>query len=170
MTEPSLFDQPERDTLAEARAELREAVKGKGAKCPCCDQFAKIYQRPIGSASARALVLMYLAGGHLAPVHLPTVLSAARSNGGPRSSGGDEAKMVYWGLIIDAGTVREDGGRAGWWRLTDAGVDWVRERSTVPKYAHIYDGRLLKLDGEPWSIRQALGTKFDLRDLMEGTE
>jgi hypothetical protein len=45
---------------------------------------------------------------------------------------------------------------------------FVLGESTVPKYAYVYDGRLLKLDGGEYvTIRDALGTKFHYRDLMD---
>jgi hypothetical protein len=44
----------------------------------------------------------------------------------------------------------------------------VLNRSLVPTYAQIYDGRCLGYDGEPVSIVDALGKKFDYHELMEG--
>ncbi|MCI0664793.1 MAG: hypothetical protein L0220_27335, partial [Acidobacteria bacterium] len=49
-------------TLAEAR-HLLETLLPVGHACPCCDQFAKEYRRLINSGIARALILLYRAGG-----------------------------------------------------------------------------------------------------------
>jgi hypothetical protein len=79
---------------------------------------------------------------------------------------GDAAKMVHWGLIEEEKTRREDGGRAGWWRITPLGVQWLRNQTSVPRYAHIYDGRCLRLSGPPLTVADAVKQKFDLRELM----
>lgn len=148
-------------TLAQAREELRARVTD-GAVCPCCTQYAKVYRRKITSQVARVLIAMHRDAG-TGWVHLPTLIER---------KGADEAKARYWGLIeASEDDVREDGSpRVGWWRLTPAGEAFVLDRLRVPKYAHIYDGRCLSLDDtETVSIRDALGTRFDYRDLMAGT-
>jgi hypothetical protein len=48
-------------TLADAQKWLAERVKG-GARCPCCNQFTKVYRRQINSGMARSLIAMYLHG------------------------------------------------------------------------------------------------------------
>jgi len=146
---------PSDTPLGEARAWLRQRVD-KGEHCPCCTQFAKVYRRPITSASARSLVLLWRAAQHNY-AHLPTVLKHTHA---------DEAKLAYWGLMEEEAVVRPDGGRAGWWRVTDLGERWIYQTVTVPKYARIYDGRCLGLSGDPVTIIDALGTRFDLRVLM----
>ena len=84
--------------------------------------------------------------------------------------GGDVAKLKYWGLLEEAVDVaREDGGKTGVWRFTELGAAWVQGRTTVPKYAYVYNGHLRRLDGPPITIQQALGDRFNLRDLMGPT-
>ena len=102
---------------------------------------------------------MLRAGGHGSFVHLPTVLGRKQA---------DEAKLRYWGLIEEELKLREDGGRAGWWRVTDAGALWARGLSAVPRYAVIFDSKLLRLEGPPLTIVEALGNRFNYRDLMDG--
>lgn len=143
-------------SLEEARAWLRARVD-HGAACPACTQFAKVYKRSVGSASARALIRLYRTSGQQY-AHFPSILGRKQA---------DETKMVYWGLIEEERTLRPDGGRAGWWRVTDFGVDFVLERATIPKVARVYDGRCLELGGRPWSIVDALGKKFNYRELMD---
>jgi hypothetical protein len=83
---------------------------------------------------------------------------------------GDHAKLRYWGLIEEEPVRRDDGGRAGWWQITDRGEQFVRGTLKVPKYALIFDGRLLRLDetGGYVTITDALGKKFDWTELMTG--
>jgi hypothetical protein len=147
------------ETLGEARRWLRERAMGGGANCPLCHQHAKIYHRPINAAMARMMIDAWRVAGH-GEFHQPTQVP------GP---GGDYAKLRYWGLIEDVGKLRADGGKAGWWRITDLGEAWVRGLIGVPKYVYVYDNKLLRFDQDceqNWSIRDALGERFDYEELM----
>jgi hypothetical protein len=144
-------------TLADAQKWLAERVKG-GARCPCCNQFTKVYRRQINSGMARSLIAMYLHGPQGQWVHLPTQVGA-RSR--------EEGKLRYWGLVEEQVTVqRVDGGRAGYWRLTPAGRTWVTGQSTVHKYVAVYNNIVLESYGEQVSITDALGTRFNYTELM----
>jgi hypothetical protein len=147
-------------SLGEARDWLRERVD-RGASCPCCHQFAKVYRRKINAAMARALILMWDEGGRERRlyVHVPSI---------DPTRGGDVAKMQFWGLIEEERGSRADGGRAGFWRVTQRGEDWLGRRITVPKYIRVYDGKPLNTTGVAVSIDDALGDEFRLDDLMAG--
>lgn len=135
-----------------------------GVFCPLCGQFAKIYRRKITCKTAEALVLMRRhelesanpAGEY---IYMPGLLDRKQA---------DETKARYWGLIEEKPEKRDDGGRVGWWRLTIRGRRWVDGVIKVPKYAQIYNKECLELHGNPVSIRDALGTKFNYDDLMRG--
>lgn len=142
--------------LGEARAELRLLVDD-GHRCPLCTQFAKVYKRKLNSRMARALIAMYRAGGAHTYVHLPTVAG----------DGCEGGKLRYWGLVSEEAERRDDGGRTGWWTITPTGVRFLHGQATVEKYAHIYDGRCLRLSGPPTTIQQALGTRFNYHELMD---
>lgn len=147
------------NTLAEARDWLRTRLD-EGEHCPCCTQYAKVYRRKINSGMARSLIAMY----RISPtdwIHLPTQVGA-RSR--------EEGKLAYWGLVEEENSIRPDGGRAGWWRLTQKGRIFVQGNTALPKYARVYDGRCLGLiTGETATIHDALGTAFSYDDLMRGT-
>lgn len=145
-------------TLHEARERLM-VERWEGTDCPCCGQRAQVYKRSLHSGMGRALVIMYRAAGtewQDKTVTLRGVGAAAR----------DESLLRYWGLLEEAAVRREDGGRAGWWRVTDLGRDFVLERIKVDKYVYVYDRECLGSDGPTVSIRDCLGTRFDLRDLL----
>lgn len=144
-------------TLLEAIDRLRARVDD-GDTCPCCGQFAKVYRRKIHAAMARDLIAAWRANG-AEWFHVRTTLG---------HDGGDFAKLVHWELIAEFDAARDDGGRAGWWRVTELGERYVRGQVRVPKYARIYDGRALNLTGEDVGIRDALGTRFRYDDLMAG--
>jgi hypothetical protein len=145
-------------TLREARDLLRERV-GDGETCPCCAQFAKVYRRKISGTMARRLRDFRTAVPAGEFGHLPTVLG--------RGSDGEFAKLRYWGLIAEERRLRrDDGGRAGFWKVTQLGEDFIAGRITVPMYAHVYDGRRLSLSGKEVSFVETLGEPFDYSELM----
>lgn len=149
---------PEDVTLLAAKNWLRERVDD-GEHCPCCGQLAKVYRRQLNAAMARALIMFWRAGATTDWVHGPTLLRGARA---------DEGKLRYWGLLDEQYAKRDDGGRAGWWRVTTAGARFVAGTSRVPKYALVYDGRCLGLGGEFITIHDALATRFNYDQLMTG--
>ena len=102
---PPVHEVPDTATIGEVRDWLREHVE-KGAECPLCHQFAKVYRRTITSAMARALVLIWHEGGwgKRLYVHVPSIDPAR---------GGDVAKLEHWGLIEEERVARPDGGRGG---------------------------------------------------------
>jgi hypothetical protein len=136
----------------------------EGETCPCCGQFAKVYRRKINSTQARALVIIYRECG-TEWGHLPTL----RMHLAPHHSN-EEPKLRYWDLIEEESVVRPDGGRAGWWRVTPEGEQWVRGLSRVAKYALIYNGECIRLDSvQTVSVQESLGDRFDYTELMNGS-
>lgn len=152
-------------TLKEAKDLLRELVMGgKGHICPTCTQFAKIYRRALPSASARVLIAMYRRAPSGDWVDIPALLDTLK---GTAHQGGYGTFSHHWELIAPQPGQRDDGStRVGRWRLTISGIAFVREELQVPKYAHVYNNRRLKLDGPRIGIRDALGKKFDYTELM----
>lgn len=146
-------------TLGELRPRILELRKtADGCECPACDHKVKEYQRTIHYTMARELIRCY----HAAPVewfHMPTIVG---------HNGGDITKTRHWGLIEADTTIRrEDGGRAGYWRLTEKGRAFVEGRLRVPKYAPTYKHELIgSLYGEPVDIRDCLADKFHYDELM----
>lgn len=144
---------------------LRELVDD-GCSCPLCTQFAKVYRRKIHATMARELIHFYRRAGVGEWFDLP--LLAGEVSGKRRAYTGDSAKLRYWGLMVENDARREDGGRAGWWQVTERGRAWVLRQLLIPKYARVYDGRCLGHEGEHVSILDALGTRFDYHELMAG--
>lgn len=134
---------------------LRKNVD-KGAHCPVCEQYAKVYKRKLNAGMARSLIRMYRAGG-LEYVHLPTTI-------GSRSR--EEGKLRYWGLVEEELEKRPDGGRSGYWRVTPLGELFIQGGTSVYSHARVYDGRCLSLTGTLIDIKGALGSRFDYDELM----
>lgn len=150
-------DVPDVESLAEARAWLNEQVEtGEGGRCPCCDQFAKVYLRKLNSSIAHALIRCYQRHA-LDWFHAPSLVRDC----------GDFAKARYWGLVEEANALRPDGGRAGVWRVTVQGERFVLGRLWVPSHARVYNGGFLGLDNaKQIDIRDALGRHFSYVELM----
>lgn len=140
--------------ISRARRHLADALV-EGATCPVCGQHAQLYRRTLHKTMADQLVRVYRRHG-TDRFHAPTALG---------THGGDFAKLAHWGLIREAGERRADGGRAGWWRITDDGVGFVRGEVRVPKYVLLYDGRRIGYDGDHVAITSILRT-FDLREIQ----
>jgi hypothetical protein len=152
-------------SLREVREWLMQA-RDDGVTCPCCTQLVKVYKRTLPSATARVMIELYRRQRGDEYVFLPRVLDGMT---GTPHQGGYGTLAHFWGLLEQQPGERADGSnRVGWWRLTEKGRRFVRGEVTVPKHAHVFNGRCLGYSGPEWSIRQALGTKFDYAELMEG--
>lgn len=149
-------------TLGEARDELRELVD-EGAQCPCCTQRAKVYPRKIHATMAMSLVVLVRDSQPGEWVHLPTKFH--------RRAAADVPKLAYWGLLEEEKVRRPDGGRAGYWRVTELGRAFATRQTNLPRIARVYDGRCLGLvDDEMVSIVDCLSDRFDYDELMRGFE
>ncbi len=145
------------------------ADRREGYICSCCDQYVKEYLRTVNVKQALVLIRMArLAGPYLLEqgggdlgrfVHVPSLE-------GCKGDGCEISRLEYWGLIAEERVRRPDGGRAGWWAITRRGLGYVRGHVTIAKYAIVYNGRCLGLEGDQQDIRDALGNKFDLAELM----
>lgn len=146
-------------SLDEARRILADQLN-EGLHCPCCGQYARIYKRKLNATMVKALSLIYKAtapGLHFA--HGPTVLR------GSGVFGGDLGKLAYFGLVEEEKSLREDGGRSGWWRVTPKGRAFLRGLTHVPKYVHVYNGTVHEFSGEPIGVHD-VAPRFDYRELM----
>lgn len=132
----------------------------EGERCPCCDQFAKIYTRKLNSGMGRSLIAMYQVDRDQGWIHLPTRIPL-RSR--------EEGKLRFWGLVEESTEPRDDGGRAGWWRMTDAGVAFVLCRTRIHSHVRIYNNEPLGTVGDLVSIRDVLGRRFHYDELMGRT-
>jgi hypothetical protein len=156
-------------SLADAKQWLQERIRKGGADCPCCGQLAKVYPRSINATMARWLFSAVKLAQSQSWVHVGEIIGDI--TGKPKvtnASGGDFTKLVHWGLIEAKPSATDPTKReAGYWRPTQRGIDFAYNRVAVEKYAEIYNGELLKLDGtKQIRIGDALGESFDLQELM----
>jgi hypothetical protein len=149
---------PDLVTLAQARIWLREHLD-EGTYCPCCGQWAKIYRWSLYGTAARLLMRFYRAGGTGAFVESKAVKGISQ---------GSASHLAFWQLVEHEPDRRPDGGKSGWWRVTTQGEAFLQGRLLIPKYAYVYDGNVLRHDGDPTSVYNVLGEQFDWREHMEG--
>jgi len=144
-------------SLSEARQKFYSKLEDGGMDCPCCDRLGKVYRRRIHAAMSVGLIRLYRRGTDW--VKIVTIIPEHNFQA-------DFTKLRFWGLIeaMDGRTATENA--TGHWRITEKGALFAKGYLSVPAYAAIYDNRLLRLEGEPVDVREALGTKFDYAELM----
>lgn len=150
-------------TLRAAKEWLRQRVE-EGARCPCCRQIAKVYKRKLHSGMAMRLISCYrisvLRGFDWIDVN-------ELYKQGPSVAPLDFPYLRFWGLIEKHPTDRDSEVKSsGLWRITELGVDFVCGRAEVFSHIRFYDSRFLGFTGERIRIGDALGEKFNYRELM----
>ena len=144
--------------LREVKDWLYEQVL-TGGVCPCCEQKAKVYRRSITGPMARGLIKQYREAGR----------EFAHTASLVKSETHEASQLSWWGLLEDASRVRPDGGKAGWWRISELGAAFARNEVRVPKYVYVYASKVVRVDPKKTiSITEALGVEFDYRELMRG--
>jgi hypothetical protein len=166
MTQAILDDLAEEGALAleDVRAWLLENMD-RGARCHCCNQFVKVYNRKLNSGMAACLVvlnrLQKLEPGQW--LYVPDLVQAHPVLANSR----EYPKLRYWGLVETRETDDPDKKDSGYWRVTELGGEFAEGRVTIPSHVRIYDRRLLDFSGEDVDIEACLGNKFSYRELME---
>lgn len=151
---------PDSTPLGEARDWLRERVE-HGEVCPLCKQNAQVYRWTLYSTAAKALILFHRLGAANDFVH------SSRLKEYGHTGQGDASRLRTYGLAEQMPGEAPDGNpRNGLWRFTQLGHDFVHERATVQKYVYVYDGRVMRRDGPPITIREALRDRFSYDELM----
>lgn len=174
MTERGADSLADDTTLEAARNWLAKKLP-EGVLCPCCDQHAKIYKRPLNSSMAYVLMLLYrdaIDQGGAPWVHVPSLIAMKVKD--PEVAAavrGDWAKLKHWGLIEEGAEATNRGGapHAGVWRITPRGIRFGSGSLTVAAYVYLYNGELVhERCAEPdINIYDALGKAFSWREIME---
>jgi hypothetical protein len=151
-------------TLGQIRDWLRLNLSNRVAsECPACHNTVDIRRNTMHSGVGRMLVALYNAHAGDSYIHLSSLLARERI------TSHDTQVAARWGLIEEERIIREDGGRAGYWRLTTLGEQFVLGRAKVQKYALTFGTKFLGTEGDEISIQDVLGKKFDLQELLRWT-
>lgn len=162
----------QKTTLMDAKKWLRVRF-GKGAPCPCCNQFVKLYRRALSKSMAYVLLLMesHFRGDPVEEwLHVPSYIAEMVADNPRRAAAvrGDWAKLKLWGLIEEKPGSRDDGSpRVGYWKLTPLGRQFAKRQVKVPSHVYIYNGEALQRTVEEQiTIDDALGTEFSYAEIM----
>jgi hypothetical protein len=148
-------------TIEEEKARLRHEWGKRGTKCRACTQTVALRRRAFNAGMARALIVMYREHGRAFQKKTETLR-------GVGSAARDEGQLRYWGLLEEEKSVRPDGGRKGVWRVTEKGEAFIQCRVRVHSHAYTFNSQCFGLDGDMITIREALGKKFNLEELLRG--
>lgn len=153
-----------KNTLKEARKHLLASGR-QGAVCPCCSQFVKLYKRKFNTVMARGLISLYhLSDGKTHFHHVSAIMTKISPTGS-----NDFHKLRYYDFIREQVNSDPKKKTFGYWRITQKGIDFVMNKSTVKEYMLIYNTKLKGMEGEEIDIKKALGNKFNYSQLMYGT-
>ena len=134
----------------------------KGIKCPCCNQFVKLYKRKLNSGMAITLIRMYNHNkfGWISVKDFLRRYSLKNNH--------DWTLLRHWTLIEEKPENPEHGGKTnGVWRLTDLGRRFVERKINVMERLLIYNNTFMGFEGTRININYALGDKFDYDELMK---
>lgn len=136
-------------------------VAGEQFDCPCCGRYAQLYKRRLHTSICLQLVKLYKLGGADQYVHASKLI--------PRgvTGTGDFTKAKYWSLIEEFSDPANTGKSSGLWALTSVGVEFVRNEIGVAEWALVYDDKVLRYEGNPITISEAVKNKFNYEELME---
>jgi hypothetical protein len=155
-------------SLEEARQWTR-AGSEKGVKCPCCDRRVKLEKRPFNEPMATVLILIYR---HFESnpteewLHVESFI--------PQKLRGDWTRMKEWGFIEKmpkTAPIKVGVKRAGHYRITDLGRQFVRREMSAAAHYYSYNGkRQPRRVDEKIFIEEVIENKREGYDaLMAGT-
>lgn len=133
----------------------------KGYNCPCCGQLCKRYFRKMNGNMCSVMITLF----RKKRFGFVPIEEFMRVNGFQRC--GDFSYLVHWGMMEKMTGKRPDGSKNnGFYKLTDKGRQFVKQEITAPQTLVIYNGKVEGFEGPEISIIDALGKKFDYRELM----
>lgn len=150
-------------SLASAKNSLMRQVK-KGAVCPCCERWTKVYSRKITNSMAYGLIL--LSKSTERRVHLENYFKSLNI---PASIRADIPKLRFWGFILPLVGDKSDGNpHNGYYAVTRKGKQFVNGEIQVQSHIEIYNNEYIgdSESGRLISIKQALGNKFSYEELL----
>jgi len=147
-------------TLTQARREYAIVLKNDGGRCPCCKRWGKINGYQVTSTQTRGMIWMikrFRKNEWIDLGRAPKWILRAKTM----------SILQHWKLLErKAKGVDEDKRGSGFWRLTEKGRDFVRKKTTIPKYAFVFDNRVIKFSSQRVDVLTSLGKKFSYSELM----
>jgi len=148
----------------------------EGSDCLCCTRYAQRQRRTLGCGPARWLMEIVYLSDKGQPIHTGTVLKNLKGN---NISGSDATSVLpLYGMIEAAAnpnasknppppsaTGLAKARTSGFWKPTSLGRDFVFDKVKVPAKVITCLGNPEAFEGEPVTIREALGKKFNYDEL-----
>ena len=140
----------------------RNDLLDHGLRCPTCTTNLKRYHRVINSGMARALFELWNLSYHAPDVEW------WHHKQFDRFGSREIHKLVWWGFVKQKPADPEQAGKktSGQWQITEKGTRFACGALAVPLTAVVYLGKFECLEGDEGRIQDALGDKFDYRELM----
>lgn len=153
-TQAALFD----DSRPATRTILPHPKSQNHRYCPKCGQLVRTWKKHLVStavASLCRLVAMYDG----VPLHHDdfTVLLKDRNF----------SQLRLWGLVEPSGNGDPTKRSSGRWVPTRHGIEFVRGEAQVRRYVVTKHNHIQRFEGGLIGVREALGTRFDYRELLE---
>ena len=160
------FDLPPDTPLGEA-ADLVQAHLFEGSICSCCAQIAMARPRSIHGVVAAGLVacvrIFTETEDWVDVKEINAALEHCRS--GTANPTSDFATLRHWGLAFSCPSDNPKKRSSGLWKPTRDGILFAHGCTFVKKHAYVYNKECLHLGGDWISIRDALATDFDYREV-----
>lgn len=162
-------------TVRQARAEVEQKLMRGGSTCPCCGRNAKAYHRKFSALMAATTIWLTRRSEYhqtITFVGQPGTEAYMRGHGWVQWAKEapdtihrlhEISRVVAFELAHESSAT----GFSGWYMPTKRAHDFIRGRSTVPAGAWTWDRGVLAFDGEEITIREALGVRFDLDELLQ---
>jgi len=147
-------------SLAQAKREMLAKVED-GAPCPCCGRLVKLYKRKLHSEMAAFLCRLVRKYQHEQRYYSTRELCPALTK-----SATDGSYLVLWDLIEKEPSENHAGGKAGMYRPTIHGQEFVLGYTTVKSHVHLLCGEVIGFSDDYIHIKEALGSRFNYEELM----
>jgi hypothetical protein len=160
--------------MANILANLQKQVQvGRkiGTRCPCCKRYVREYERRISGSMVWALALVYdwyRKNDTTMQTFIKVDEYLRDIKGIPLSvMRGDFTKLPHWGLVERQKAIRKVGSdRAGYYRITNKGVQFLLGALAVPEFIVILDAKKIRESLNMVKIDACLTKKFNYQELM----
>lgn len=141
---------------------LEAETKTEGCLCPLCERLVKIYRRPLHSEMALFLIkLVKRYQQH------PRWYSTKELVPSVTKASSDGVYLQHWGLIEKSDDTNRGNAPCGLYRPTTEGIEFVHMNRRVPSHVHLLRNNRIGMSDKKIYITEALGKKFDYKELME---
>lgn len=145
------------DTIRTGKEYILDNIGNGGVHCPCCTRLVKPYPRSVHAGKVQALIRM------------ATAVNKQLAQGGDEFiltrevwRGCHDAAELRWVGVIEAKEIRTDGGRGGYWRITELGWQFLRGKVSITKKVWVVLGVVEHADNEQvWITDVIPGFRFD---------